>query len=570
MKLLLLLAALVFTPAARATPPPYTGISMPSSGTVTQYLSGDLCVAASSATAGTCAIHIDGTNGNVTATYFNGSSGIDTTKVLKASDTMTGPLTILFSGATNYSLTVSSSIHILSGGVRWADGTFSTTSASGSGSGGVCQLGAGVNSVLCQGATNTAPGLRSVTSGGLNNGNSGQDSFIGGGAANGILAGTYNVLGGGNTNQIASGSGNTITGGALNSSTGGGDSNVIAGGATNTTVNTNSSVIGGGAGNTHTSSFLSVIGGGDSNHVSGNFNTVPGGSNNAATGTYSFAAGRRAKANAQGAFTLADSTNADFINNTTDTFKARFTTATFSGDLVATRLFGNADNLTFSNRFGWVKDSFLAQVDGAQTTFVLSAIPTNGNAVTVVLDGLIQSASDYTFTPPTTVTMTTAPAANSYSFFMTYSTGVIAGNSSIVSMSSYTVVPAGSTSQISYSLAFATVTLSVSGVYDLEVTLSCSGDVGANNIVAGWSLLYDGLNNKFGLGATTGIGKIGGTDADGDTLMSGTFPIGRGEVTAGAHTFALSFASEAVSTVVWPATFGGLSTACRWGVKEVH
>jgi hypothetical protein len=46
--------------------------------------------------------------------------------------------------------------------------------------------------------------------------------------------------------------------------------------------------------------------------ASGLSSTIPGGRDNLAAGDYSFAAGHRAKANDNGAFVWADSTDADF------------------------------------------------------------------------------------------------------------------------------------------------------------------------------------------------------------------------------------------------------------------
>jgi hypothetical protein len=65
------------------------------------------------------------------------------------------------------------------------------------------------------------------------------------------------------------------------------------------------------------------VGGGATNFASGNNSTVPGGSNNVASGDYSFAAGRRAKANAQGTFVWADSTDADFTAAVANSFIVR-------------------------------------------------------------------------------------------------------------------------------------------------------------------------------------------------------------------------------------------------------
>jgi len=94
---------------------------------------------------------------------------------------------------------------------------------------------------------------------------------------------------------------------------GGGYLNVASGGV---------ATVGGGYGNTAGNSYATV-GGGFSNAASGIFATVPGGENNTAAGNYSFAAGRRAKANNQGCFVWGDTTDADVACNDNNRFVAR-------------------------------------------------------------------------------------------------------------------------------------------------------------------------------------------------------------------------------------------------------
>ncbi len=68
----------------------------------------------------------------------------------------------------------------------------------------------------------------------------------------------------------------------------------------------------------------------------------------------------------------------------------------------------------------WQIDNFLGQVTGSKTSFNLSGIPSSTQSIIVVLDGLLQSGtSDYTYNGASIV-MTTAPAANSNSFFAQY------------------------------------------------------------------------------------------------------------------------------------------------------
>lgn len=69
--------------------------------------------------------------------------------------------------------------------------------------------------------------------------------------------------------------------------------------------------------------FGATVSGGHGNTSSGAFSTVPGGSNNLAAGDYSFAAGRRARANHNGDFVWADSNDTDFNSTAPNQFLIR-------------------------------------------------------------------------------------------------------------------------------------------------------------------------------------------------------------------------------------------------------
>ncbi|MDY7078233.1 MAG: hypothetical protein SXV54_15060 [Chloroflexota bacterium] len=134
---------------------------------------------------------------------------------------------------------------------------------------------------------------------------------------------------------------NTVTGGAVGATIGGGG-NITS----PNRVTGNYSAVGGGLGNwaglsgsPSDTPYVTVgggygnlahgegatIGGGAGNAAGSDYATVPGGLLNAAQGDYSFAAGRRAKANYDGAFVWADSTDADFYSNGADQFSVRAT-----------------------------------------------------------------------------------------------------------------------------------------------------------------------------------------------------------------------------------------------------
>jgi hypothetical protein len=82
------------------------------------------------------------------------------------------------------------------------------------------------------------------------------------------------------------------------------------------------STVSGGAAN-GASGNATTVGGGIINTASGSSSTVPGGSENAAQGDFSFAVGHRAKANHDGAFVWADSTDEDFTSTGENQFLIR-------------------------------------------------------------------------------------------------------------------------------------------------------------------------------------------------------------------------------------------------------
>jgi len=158
------------------------------------------------------------------------------------------------------------------------------------------------------GQGNNATGDYCTVAGGGGNNPSGLFSTIGGGSSN-IASGDHSTVGGGNVNKasdlhatVGGGDGNKASG--VRSTVGGGVLNEAGGG---------NSTVGGGEFNV-ASGALSTVGGGTRNTASGPAATVPGGDNNVALGWWSLAAGRRAKANHDGTFVWADSTDADFTS----------------------------------------------------------------------------------------------------------------------------------------------------------------------------------------------------------------------------------------------------------------
>ncbi|QCC51743.1 tail fiber domain-containing protein [Halapricum salinum] len=195
--------------------------------------------------------------------------------------------------------------------------------------------------VVAGGSRNTASNTRATVSGGWRNVASASGSTIGGGGSN-TAAGTDATVAGGTLNEAYTGF-DSIGGGSYNQvgwpsttpnlygTVGGGWLNhvegkygTIAGGApsdttdwtsqndTNNTVYDDYGSIGGGGGN--------QAGTSTSGTEDGIFATVPGGRDNTASGAYSFAAGRQAQAEHDGAFVWADSTSGSVTSTASNQF----------------------------------------------------------------------------------------------------------------------------------------------------------------------------------------------------------------------------------------------------------
>ncbi len=167
--------------------------------------------------------------------------------------------------------------------------------------GGLLNTASGYAATIGAGESNTASGGNATIGGGLANTASSDSATVGGGAVN-TASGIAATVGGGGSNTASD----------YYATIGGGGGNTASYYAT----------IGGGYNNTASGNW-STIGGGDGNTASGYAATIGGGYNNTAAGAYSFAAGRRAKANHDGAFVWGDSTFADFASTANDQFLVR-------------------------------------------------------------------------------------------------------------------------------------------------------------------------------------------------------------------------------------------------------
>ena len=227
--------------------------------------------------------------------------------------------------------------NINSGGAVLFDGTAGTTPTSGAGTRlmWIPAKGAFRAGVVAGTQWDDANiGTNSTVGGGLDNTASSGGGTVAGGQGNFAQIGSHATVGGG-LNNVANNSQSTIAGGRINGATGvesfvgggasntaGGGSNTVVGGGFNNVASGVKSAITGGANNT-ASGVQAAVGGGETNAASGQYATIAGGNNNTAAGDYSFAAGRRAKANHNGAFVWADQTDADFASTAADQFMVR-------------------------------------------------------------------------------------------------------------------------------------------------------------------------------------------------------------------------------------------------------
>jgi len=143
---------------------------------------------------------------------------------------------------------------------------------------------------------------------GVNSNATGMNSTVGGGRGN-TASGAYTTIGGGESNEATIHYA-TVGGGYNNEASR--QHATVAGGLNNKASGLYTTV-GGGTGNTASNQEATVCGGGF-NQATGRAASVPGGFENTASGDYSFAAGRRARADDDGAFVWADSTGV-YINS---------------------------------------------------------------------------------------------------------------------------------------------------------------------------------------------------------------------------------------------------------------
>ena len=193
-----------------------------------------------------------------------------------------------------------------------------------------------------------------------------------------------NLLGGHGSNTVTPGVRGAIIGG-------GGD------GTSPNRVTDDFGTVGGGANNqsgdddgaTSDAPYATVCGGQD-NQASGQYATVPGGRYNSAKGTYSFAAGHRAKAEHQGTFVWADSTDVAFSTTLEDQFRVRATGGVY--------FFTNA-NLTSGvylapNGNSWIPIGTLGPIEDVDRVDRQSSVEDANGVALAAIQGLSQFSKE--------------------------------------------------------------------------------------------------------------------------------------------------------------------------------
>ncbi|HSH16440.1 MAG TPA: hypothetical protein VLD18_10425, partial [Verrucomicrobiae bacterium] len=219
----------------------------------------------------------------------------------------------------------------------------------------------------------------------------GSNNRVGAGAVAGVIGGgvqnlvddgaVHATVGGGNLNTIGDSSITSTIGGGFNNlvQTGvssatiaGGRNNIVGPGSDNTTIS-------GGVSNVvNLSAIGATIGGGANNTVIAvaQYGTVPGGEQNTAGGKWSFAAGRRANAGADGSFVWGDSTDETVFAPDADTFTVRA-----SNGVHLTKDAGSAKAVSVGERYrdnavvAWARITSTGTVNG---DFGIASVVRNG------------------------------------------------------------------------------------------------------------------------------------------------------------------------------------------------
>ncbi len=296
-------------------------------------------------------------------------------------------------GNSDYPNRVTSSDGTVGGGEdNWASGGWATVG------GGIRNRASGYEATVGGGLQNTANDSTATVGGGMENQANGAGATVGGGGWNGTSASgnhangdastvgggwgniitdtaTYAVIGGGESNRAITNTHITVGGGHDNTASG--EASIIGGGYSNQVSGFAATIAGGGSNAISSTGWAAAVGGGYNNRASGHTAAIPGGENNTAAGYYSFAAGRRAKANVDGCFVWGDSTNTDVACDTANAFVARTSGgATFysnSGMTTGVRL--DAGDGAWDNLSDRALKANVVPADGADVLARLASVP---------------------------------------------------------------------------------------------------------------------------------------------------------------------------------------------------
>lgn len=246
-------------------------------------------------------------------------------------------------------------------------------------------------------------------------------------------------------------------------------------------------------------------------------------------------------------------------------------------------------------------DDFRASANGVTTNFVLSQTPSNSSSVFVMLDGLNLSRDvDFTFIPPQTISLTTAPLSSPTGFRIYYQinatnvSGVatLSGNQTftgpILFSSSVTINGAlivNTTTTFNGPIIYNTVvaassatrvynTFFTNSVYVGVSTVSITSD-GKNPIVLTWegnvlnngnsvgALFFQDGNYYSGLNSNSNF--VFGSSGQNGTLQ---WLLDSPVPAAGAHTYAFAVKTDAGTAAVCTTNLG--AAVCQWSARVLH
>lgn len=242
----------------------------------------------------------------------------------------------------------------------------------------------------------------------------------------------YGTVGGGINNQAGNNTG--TTGDRSYATVGGGVSNTAAGyaaavsGGSGNSASGYVATISGGVNNVASGSYASV-GGGNNNFASGNYSTIPGGISNAAGVSYTLAAGRRAKANHEGAFVWGDATDADVSSTVTNQFVVRASNGlVLRQDAGESKTVNTGEYYRDNSIIAWgrvssggtlLEDYGIASVSHSTGIYTITLTAFTNNA-----DSLIPSVTPIRASPPTSAASARLTSVHQYGFntFIVYVT----------------------------------------------------------------------------------------------------------------------------------------------------